>query len=717
MAASYLRPLPLIVWMGFLLGLGGCRQEAEQADAPPASAPRPLVILTWDEYFSPDVISQFEESHGIPVEFVTFANLDEMEGLLRSRRSDFDLVVIDGGTLADLIELQMLQEVQLDKIPNFNQLDPRFLNLKFDPNNTYSVPYMWGTTLIAYRSDKIEQPRMSWRALWDERYRDRSLMLDDKFDVYAAALLAQGYDINTQDLDELDQATELLLEQAAELGTRFVDIFEIRDRIIKGDCWITMTYSSDAAVLAEEEPNIAYFIPEEGAPLWLDSFGIPRESTNSEAAHLFLDFICRPEVAAANSNELWCASVNQGARQYLSEEILEDPTLYLSQEVLARCHFDVQSTPERQRAVNQGLKRVYDKVRELDAQPKVSLLIWENYLLPEAVAQFEKKFQAKLVVTEVANSEQLKQALSSRPAAYDLIVADEHSMRELRDLKLLGELDPDFFSSIPQHTEEFLQPVLDLKECTSIPYLWGLTVLAGRPEVFKGQEPSWNLLWREDLRVAVLDEPNDLFWVALLSLGHDPAKATKEQIEQAAQLISRRFPKLPEAMKDATTALNELEAGQLDLIISYSGDALSRAARTGGIDVVLPKEGAPLWVDSFALTRNAKSPELAKEFIRFMISPEISAQTTAALFYASPNPEARPRLQTELVEHPVLFPSASALRQCRFIRFEASTEKHVHQALLRIFSGSPLQGMVHQANPELSLKLSGFIHRDDSRQE
>ncbi len=410
-------------------------------EAPAAQAVKPLVILTWDEYFSEEVVAAFEAEHGIPVEFVTFANLDEMDGLLRSRPADFDLLVASGGTVADLIELGFLQPIDRERLPGFGNLDERFLGLHFDPGNDYSIPYMWGTTLIAYRSDKIEEPKQSWNSLWDDAYRGRLLMLDDGFDVYAAALLAEGRDLNSQDPSDLHAATGRLLDQVERLDARFVDVFEIRDQLLSGECWIGMTYSSDAAVLAEEEENIAYFIPEEGAPRWVDSFVIPRESDNREAAHRFLDYLCRPEVAAANSNELWCASANRAAREFLSAEIRDDPTLYLGDEVMARCRPEAQTSPERQLLINRGLKKVFDRVREKAEEPRLSLLIWEEYLVPEVIARFEREAGARVMVTEVENSEQLKQALSGRPGGIDVVVADEKSMGELIDLKLLMELN------------------------------------------------------------------------------------------------------------------------------------------------------------------------------------------------------------------------------------------------------------------------------------
>ncbi len=362
----------------FLCGLfSGCRdrekpvEEAASSDA--ADPARSLTILTWDDYFFLDVVKEFEEEHGVSVKFESFNNLDEMEALLRSRPSDFDLVLTSGSKTADLIALQLVRPLQKELIPLFGNLDRRFLDLDDDPGNEYSVPYMWGPTLVAYRADKISTPEKSWKSLWDERYRGRVLMLEETFDAYSAALLALGHDLNSQDPEHLEKATKLLTDQVQKLGTRFVDINEIRDKLLSGECWITMTYSSDAGVLAEKEENIAYFIPDEGASLWLDSFVIPREAKNVREAHLFLDYFCRPEVAAANSNELWCASANREVRPYISQEVLADPTIYLSDEVLSRCHFEAQSSPDRQLQINQGFKKLFDLVREADDNSKVGL--------------------------------------------------------------------------------------------------------------------------------------------------------------------------------------------------------------------------------------------------------------------------------------------------------------------------------------------------------
>lgn len=323
-----------------------------------------VIVLTWEEYFSPDVVAEFEQETGIKVEFVYFENLEEMRSLLQSRPGGIDVLVCDGAGLADLIELQLLQRVQPNLITNFANLDSMYLNLMSDPGNEFSVPYMWGTTLIAYRSDLIQEPERSWASLMDQKYKGKVLILDDTFDSYAAALLSLGFDINSEDPDELGKALDLLLDHVNKNEARFEDIINIREKLLSGECWMGMTYSSDAAVLAEENEHISYFIPNEGAALWLDSFAIARESPNSVGAHRFIDFICRGDVAGRNSNDLWCASANKAAHAYLSAEILAEKTLYPDPETLRKCRFATKAGATRNRLVNQGMKLIYDRLAQ-----------------------------------------------------------------------------------------------------------------------------------------------------------------------------------------------------------------------------------------------------------------------------------------------------------------------------------------------------------------
>jgi len=320
--------------------------------------------------------------------------------------------------------------------------------------------------------------------------------------------------------------------------------------------------------------------------------------------------------------------------------------------------------------------------------PRISVLIWADYLTQEARDGFLSESGARISFTEVSNSEELKQALGSRPDSFDVVVADETTLGELVDLKLLLELDAAKLPFDKASVEPFLISPTDPGNRFTVPYLWGYTVLAGRTDLLKGLEPSWSLLWREDLRIALLDEPADLMWVALLALGYDPAVATEAQIDEAAARLAQRFPDITRSMYDQITILDKLEAGEVDLVMTYNGDALTRMSEVPGIGIAVPREGAPLWLDSFAISRDAPNAALAHQFIAYMSRPGISAQSATELNYASPNRAALPMIDKALLENPALYPGPDLIEKCSFVRFPPEIERYATQAMLALISGS-----------------------------
>lgn len=324
---------------------------------------------------------------------------------------------------------------------------------------------------------------------------------------------------------------------------------------------------------------------------------------------------------------------------------------------------------------------------------ELSLLIWHEYISPDVVKDFEDANGVKVLITEASNSEEFKQTLSEEPSKFDLLVTDERTITELVSLKLLRAFEPEMLSSLPR-TDAQLAPWNEESVRYSIPYLWGLTILAGKAEVLSDTEPSWSLLWRDNLKIGVLDEPFDLIWLGLVASGVDPAAATKTQIDEAVARLSRRFPDITSVMYDSVSGLDALESGELDLLVTYNGDGLTRASKNPNIRVAIPSEGAPIWIDGFALTRDAVNPELANQFILFLSNPESSARNATYLRYATPILEAYPHVEPALRADPSLYPTSEMMEKCRFVQFPEEVEKYVHQAASRLITGSRSRSVV-----------------------
>ena len=234
-----------------------------------------------------------------------------------------------------LIQKDLLHELNKDNIPNLQYIDERFLDLDFDPENKYSVPYMWGTVGILYNTTMVQEPVTSWDILWDETYADQILMYDSIRDTIGVALMKLGYSINTRNEADIQAAEEALIAQKPIVQAYLGD--PIKDRLISGGAAMGIVYSGDAMWCMYENPDLAYAVPETGSNLWFDNIIIPKTSDNTEAAEAFINFLCDPEVAAQNAEYIGYSTPNAAALEILGEEYINDPTYNPPQELLDKC--------------------------------------------------------------------------------------------------------------------------------------------------------------------------------------------------------------------------------------------------------------------------------------------------------------------------------------------------------------------------------------------
>lgn len=347
-----------------LLLVAGCdsdKPEQSQSSSQPEEK-KTLVFFTWEDYIAPELEAKFEEETGIDLQFKYYNTVAEMVDLMKSNSQAYDVVISDGYTSSRMIELKLVRELQKEKLPHFKNLDQDYLSWDFDAGNDYSVPYIVGGTLIAYRADKIEDPGNSWSLLWDSQYKGKVAMIDDKHDAHCAALGKLGHAPESHEESKLVEARKQLLDQAKSVVPRYLDLDLIKDGLISGDIWATNFYSCDSIILEENE-NIQFMVPEEGVPLWMDTFMIPRDSDASEEAHLFIDFMLRAEIAAENANYLWAATPNRAAMEFVDEDLKADETVYFTKDVLAASGPMGTPTDQVDLILRDGLKEVYDLLR------------------------------------------------------------------------------------------------------------------------------------------------------------------------------------------------------------------------------------------------------------------------------------------------------------------------------------------------------------------
>ncbi len=247
--------------------------------------------------------------------------------------------------VAQMIELGLLAPINYDNIPNFANVAAENKDPSYDPENVYSVPYFWGTTGIGYDASVVDPEPDSWAWLFEpeklEQYGGQGInLLDDQRELIGAALIYLGYDGNDTDETHLMEARDLLLS-ARPYWTSFDSSGYIDNLLIPGEVVLTHGWNGDVLVAAEENENWVYVTPKEGGFIWQDNYAIPASSSEASRrrAEHFINWMLEPEVSARNAEYVFYATPNEAAKSLLDEEILEDPSVYPSEETLAKLDF------------------------------------------------------------------------------------------------------------------------------------------------------------------------------------------------------------------------------------------------------------------------------------------------------------------------------------------------------------------------------------------
>ena len=281
-----------------------------------------VIVYNWGEYLDPEVITLFEKETGINVVYEEFETNEIMYPKVQSGAIAYDVVCPSDYMIQRMIENDLLAELNFDNIPNVKNIGQEYFkqSRQFDSENKYSVPYCWGTVGILYNKTMVDEPIDSWSVLWDEKYIDNILMQDSVRDAFAVALKYKGHSLNSTDLDELEEAKELLIEQKPLVQAYVID--QVRDKMIGNEAAIGVIYSGEAIYTQLENPNLEYVIPKEGSNVWIDSWVIPKNAKRKENAEAFINFLCRPDIAKMNFDYITYSTPNTAAR-----ELIEDPAI------------------------------------------------------------------------------------------------------------------------------------------------------------------------------------------------------------------------------------------------------------------------------------------------------------------------------------------------------------------------------------------------------
>lgn len=294
-----------------------------------------LTIYNWGDYIDPELLDRFEKETGITVIYQTFDSNEAMLTKIGQGGTTFDIAIPSDYAISKMKEDNLLLPIDHSKIPNLSHIDKRFLNLDFDPDNQYSVPYFWGTLGVIYNPEIAGSLTFnSWDELWDPQLKNNVLLTDNSRDIIGMSLASLGYSLNETNEDHLQEAKTKLERLTPNVKAVVGD--EIKMLLANGEAAAGVVYSGDAAEVLDENDELNYVVPKEGSNLWFDNMVIPKTAKNIEAAHKFINFMLEPDVAAQNAEYVGYATPNKDALQLLPEEISGDERFYPSTDVTSR---------------------------------------------------------------------------------------------------------------------------------------------------------------------------------------------------------------------------------------------------------------------------------------------------------------------------------------------------------------------------------------------
>jgi spermidine/putrescine transport system substrate-binding protein len=301
-----------------------------------------LIVYNWADYLPKEVITRFTKETGIKVKYSTYDTNEVMYAKLKTLGGGgYDIVVPSTYYVDRMRQEGLLAELDKSKLPNLKNIDPKLLDQAYDPGNRHSVPYLWGSTGIAVRPDrKGNVPDVkAWADLWNPALKRQLLLIDDVREVFMMALRVLGHSGNTRNETEIEAAYNKLKELMP--NVKVFNAESPKDAYLSGEVRVGMIWNGEAFMAQKEVKDLRFVMPTEGPSLWMDNLVIPKKAPNPAAAHKFIDFLLRPEIAKLITEDVGYTSPNLAAIALLPEKVRNNRTAYPSAEDLARGEFQV----------------------------------------------------------------------------------------------------------------------------------------------------------------------------------------------------------------------------------------------------------------------------------------------------------------------------------------------------------------------------------------
>lgn len=298
-----------------------------------------LNLYAWTGEIPDHIVRLFENKTGIKVNLSTYENNEIMYAKLRTLKAGgYDIVMPSSYFVERMARNGLLAKLDKTKLPNLINLNQRFVNPPYDPHGEYSIPFIWGATgMFINRSQQPGPPPKRWQDLWQARYRNQLMLLDDMREVFSMALLCLGYSINETNPQHIRAAFIKLKNLLPNLKVFSTET--VVSNIIDEDTTIGMAWNGDTFRAASENKHIGFIYPQDGFVLWVDNFSIPTHAPHKEAAYMFINFVLRADIAKEISLTTRFPSTNHAGTELLPDTIKNSPLINPGKEILNHGQF------------------------------------------------------------------------------------------------------------------------------------------------------------------------------------------------------------------------------------------------------------------------------------------------------------------------------------------------------------------------------------------
>lgn len=298
-----------------------------------------LSVYNYSTYIDPAVLTEFEKKYNVKIQYDTFESPDDLYAKMKAGNPGYDVIFPTDYLVTIMGKEGIIEPLDHQKIPNIKNIDQKFINPPFDPDNKYSLPYQWGTMGLGYNIKKTGKELNSWQDIINPKYKGRVALTEEMRMMMGAILLDLGYDPNTTNPDQINQAKDFLIQHRDNIAAFAPDTGQIL--LDQGQVDIAVEWSGDIFQVMEENPDLRYAIPKEGTIIWVDNFAIPKGAPHPELATQFINFLLEPEISAKTSNFIKYGTPNKVSieKGLINKTELNNPGIYPPPEVYQKLKF------------------------------------------------------------------------------------------------------------------------------------------------------------------------------------------------------------------------------------------------------------------------------------------------------------------------------------------------------------------------------------------